>query len=191
MHGLGDNEAEVVCEAVRRYGLIARAHGLACDNLEGVELVNAQGSIVDADAGRNPDLFWACRGGAGGSFGAVTEFRFKIHRIARLLTVGVTWDLPFDRAVKLMSAWQTWAPHAPPAMTVFLRVSGLSGSKIRPHAAGQSVGSEAEVRSALQRLFDVARPVAPPRIRSRSFIQAARDYLAERTFPTRKPSPIM
>jgi FAD/FMN-containing dehydrogenase len=158
------------------YGLIARAFGLACDNLEWVELVNAQGSIIEADANRNPDLFWACRGGGGGSFGAVTQFRLRIHKIARVLTLGVTWDLPLDRAVKLMGAWQVWAAKTPASMTVFLRISGLSGSKIRLHAAGQSVGSEAELRSALAHLFDVERPVAAPRIRSRSFIGAARDF---------------
>jgi FAD/FMN-containing dehydrogenase len=168
------------------YGLIARAYGLACDNLEWVQLVDAQASIIEADANHNPDLFWACRGGGGGSFGAVTQFRFRIHKIARVLTLGVTWDLPLGRAAKLMSAWQAWAPQAPPAMTVFLRVSGLSNSKIRLHAAGQSVGSEAELRGALQHLFDVERPVAAPRIRSRSFIQATKDFFGGADLPYSK-----
>jgi FAD/FMN-containing dehydrogenase len=168
------------------YGLIARTYGLACDNLEWVELVNAQGSIIEADANRSPDLFWACRGGGGGSFGAVTRFRFRIHKIARVLTLGVTWDLPLDRAVKLMSAWQVWAPRAPNSMTVFLRISGLTGSRIRLHAAGQSVGSEAELRSELRHLFDVEGPVAPPRIRSRSFLQAATDFFGGADLPYSK-----
>jgi FAD/FMN-containing dehydrogenase len=85
-----------------------------------------------------------------------------------------------------MSAWQAWAPQAPPAMTVFLRVSGLSNSKIRLHAAGQSVGSEAELRGALQHLFDVERPVAAPRIRSRSFIQATKDFFGGADLPYSK-----
>jgi FAD/FMN-containing dehydrogenase len=168
------------------YGLIARAYGLACDNLEWIELVNAQGAIIEADANRNPDLFWACRGEGGGSFGAATHFRLRIHKIARVLTLGVTWDLPLDRAVKLMSAWQSWAPKAPPSMTVFLRISGLGGSKIRLHAAGQTVGSEAELRSELQHLFYVERPAAAPRIRSRSFIQAARDFFGGADLPYSK-----
>jgi hypothetical protein len=134
----------------------------------------------------NPDLFWACRGGGGGSFGAVTQFRFKIHKIARVLTLGVTWDLPLDRAVKLMSAWQASAPRAPNSMTVFMRISGLTGSKIRLHAAGQSVGSESEFRAELQHLSDIERPVAPPRIRSRSFIQAARDHFGGADLPYSK-----
>jgi FAD/FMN-containing dehydrogenase len=168
------------------YGLIARAYGLACDNLEWVQLVNAQGSIIEADANRNPDLFWACRGGGGGSFGAVTQFRFRIHKIARVLTLGVTWDLPLGRAVKLMSAWQAWSPQAPPSMTVFLRISGLTGSRIRLHAAGQSVGSEAELRSALQRLFEVERPVASSQIKSHSFIGAARAFFGGADLPYSK-----
>src|SRR5207245_11287008 len=39
------------------FGFLARMHGLACDNLLGVELVTADGRLVHASEEENPDLF--------------------------------------------------------------------------------------------------------------------------------------
>src|SRR4051812_8417572 len=63
------------------YGYLARPLGLACDNILSVDFVNAQGQAVHADAHHNSDLFWACRGGGGGSFGAATSFLLQLHSI--------------------------------------------------------------------------------------------------------------
>jgi FAD/FMN-containing dehydrogenase len=61
-------------------GWLTRQHGLSIDNLLEVEIVLADGRIVEADADRNPDLFWAVRGG-GGNFGIVTRFDFRLHPV--------------------------------------------------------------------------------------------------------------
>lgn len=57
---------------------LMRKHGLACDNLLGVEIVAADGRVLRASADENPDLFWAVRGG-GGNFGVVTSFEYRLH----------------------------------------------------------------------------------------------------------------
>src|SRR5947209_12051432 len=54
-------------------GYLSRTHGLTIDNLLGVDMVLADGSVVSANGEENPDLFWAVRGG-GGNFGVVTSF---------------------------------------------------------------------------------------------------------------------
>src|SRR5690242_6015309 len=59
-------------------GRLMRKHGLACDNLESVELVSAQGKVLRASAKDNADLFWGVRGG-GGNFGIVTSFEYRLH----------------------------------------------------------------------------------------------------------------
>jgi FAD/FMN-containing dehydrogenase len=49
------------------YGLLARTYGPACDNLKAINLVTAAGTVVSASQNANLELFWACRGGGGGS----------------------------------------------------------------------------------------------------------------------------
>lgn len=61
-------------------GRLARKHGLACDNLLGVEVVTAAGEVLRANATENEDLYWGVRGG-GGNFGVVTAFEFQLHPV--------------------------------------------------------------------------------------------------------------
>jgi FAD/FMN-containing dehydrogenase len=61
-------------------GRLQRRHGLAIDNVLGVELVTADGRVVRASADENPDLYWAVRGG-GGNFGIVTQFFLRLHPV--------------------------------------------------------------------------------------------------------------
>jgi len=60
------------------YGWLTPKYGLAVDNLLSVEIVLANGQIVGASEGENPDLFWAVRG-AGAYFGVVTKFVFQAY----------------------------------------------------------------------------------------------------------------
>jgi hypothetical protein len=166
------------------FGLIARPFGLACDNLQWLELVDPQGAIIQVDAQHNPDLFWAARGGGGGTFGAVTRFRFQIFRIPQVVVLGVTWRLPQSRAIKLFEAWQAWAPQAPANITTFLRVGHAAGGLIELHCAGQSVGSVAELRRELRALTNVAQPVAPPTIEPMSFLNGAKHFFGGPADPT-------
>src|SRR5436190_3038939 len=54
-------------------GVLGRSHGLTADQLLAARVVLADGRIVDCDARRHEDLFWALRGAGGGQFAVVTQ----------------------------------------------------------------------------------------------------------------------
>nr|QCC62995.1 FAD-binding domain-containing protein [Phoma sp.] len=54
--------------------------GLAADNIIGWETILANGSIVNVDAKKHPDLAQAMRG-SGSQFGIVTQFKVKVHHL--------------------------------------------------------------------------------------------------------------
>ncbi|RAH61687.1 FAD-binding domain-containing protein [Aspergillus piperis CBS 112811] len=60
------------------HGWLTAKHGLAIDNLIAVQIVTADGSILDASETENEDLFWAVRG-AGAQIGVVTRFLYRVH----------------------------------------------------------------------------------------------------------------
>ncbi|KAI0436159.1 putative oxidoreductase [Xylaria telfairii] len=58
--------------------ILSQTHGLAVDNVLQLEVVLANGSLVVANEIDNSDLFWALRGGGGGTFGVVTQATFRV-----------------------------------------------------------------------------------------------------------------
>ena len=58
-------------------GYLTRKLGLTVDAVLAFELVTADGTLVTADTGSHPDLFWALRGG-GGNFGVVTRMKYRL-----------------------------------------------------------------------------------------------------------------
>jgi FAD/FMN-containing dehydrogenase len=132
------------------YGYLARSLGLTCDSLLSVDVVDPEGKLVRAAAQENPDLFWACRGGGGGSFGAAVGLRFRLHPIRRVHLFHLAWRrLPPDRAAAVMDNWQAWAPKAPASICATLVVLKDAGG-ITLHCSGQSIGTEQELRRELK-----------------------------------------
>jgi FAD/FMN-containing dehydrogenase len=133
-------------------GLAGRALGLTCDNLSGVTIVTADGRIRQVDAGSDPDLLWACRGGGGGNFGIVTSLSLDTHRAGRASYFLVSW--PWSQAADALDAWQDFAPDAPAALTSILSLSTGSGSP-GVSALGQYFGAERRLRRLIRPLTRV------------------------------------
>jgi FAD/FMN-containing dehydrogenase len=164
------------------YGLLARPFGLTADNLLGVTLVDAGGRAVEADASREPDLFFACRGGGGGSFGIATGFRFRLHPVTHVVTFRAAWTLPLAAARDLFLAWQSWAATAPAAMTPLLTIASVAPGRFAMRCVGQSVGSEREARAALGRLAGAA-PGAGVTVTTRTFAGAVAYFSGGSSYP--------
>ncbi|KAK9718598.1 hypothetical protein K7432_005371 [Basidiobolus ranarum] len=55
-------------------------YGLCVDNVLQYKIITADGKLRTANACQNPDLFWALRGGGGGTFGVVVEVTHKTYK---------------------------------------------------------------------------------------------------------------
>jgi FAD/FMN-containing dehydrogenase len=93
---------------------LARRYGLAANSVTAVELVDADGEIVRADAHNEPELFWALRGG-GGSFGVVTALEFQLYPITEVYA-GVLF-FPIERGAEVLRAWRQWIEDVPDEVT--------------------------------------------------------------------------
>ena len=63
------------------FGNFSKRYGTAAASLLEAEVVTADGAIRIANACTNPDLFWALKGGGGGSFGVVTRLTLRTHAL--------------------------------------------------------------------------------------------------------------
>jgi FAD/FMN-containing dehydrogenase len=97
-------------------GHLTRGLGLTIDNLVAATVVLADGSIVQTDAEREPELFWALRGG-GGNFGVVTSFSFRCHPLTTVLAGPVLYDI--DDAADLLAWYRDALPELPDDVSGF------------------------------------------------------------------------
>ncbi len=164
------------------YGLLARPMGLACDNLTSVEIVTADGKILSASESENADLFWALRGGGGGSFGAVSKFTFRSHKLKNVSTFSVGWVLPVAKAMKVFEMWQAWAPHAPSEITSTMKISKDASGNIRLHSVGQSTGTESDLIKQVRLWASKTLPSRPVRAETLPFIDAAHKFSGGETY---------
>ena len=63
------------------FGSYSKNYGTAAASLLEAEIVTADGVVRIANARSNPDLFWALRGGGGGTFGVVTRMTLRTHAL--------------------------------------------------------------------------------------------------------------
>ena len=110
------------------YGFLYGKHGMAVDQVLGVEIVLADGHTVRADAANHPDLFWAVRGG-GGNFGVVTQFELRLHELQQTLSGMLVY--PFAMAKEVLRYNRVLRGTAPDELTAYAALSTLpDGQKV-------------------------------------------------------------
>ncbi|KAF6760509.1 FAD binding domain-containing protein [Ephemerocybe angulata] len=61
------------------HSALSPAYGFGVDNVLEFKLVTADAKYLTVNAHNNPSLFWALRGGGGGTFGIVTSVTYRTH----------------------------------------------------------------------------------------------------------------
>ena len=92
-------------------GWQTRRFGVGSDRVVSARVVLADGRVVRCSATEEPDLYWAVRGGGGGSFGIVVDFEVRPIDAPALVRFDTSW--PLDRAAELLAAWQAWCAEGP------------------------------------------------------------------------------
>jgi FAD/FMN-containing dehydrogenase len=67
------------------FGSLSKGFGTGASNLLEAEVVTADGKIRVVNAFQDPELFWAVKGGGGGSFGVITRLTFRTHDLPDLI----------------------------------------------------------------------------------------------------------
>lgn len=94
-------------------GGLCRILGLMCDNVISFNMVNADGNLIKVSENENSDLFWALRGGGNGSYGIVTDIKFKIYSDIYCQLYKLTWKYNRSEANEIFNYWQEWIQTVP------------------------------------------------------------------------------
>ena len=71
------------------FGSFSKGFGNAAAGLIEAEVVTADGVVRIANAATHPDLYWALKGGGGGTFGVVTRVTLRTHELPEFF--GAAW----------------------------------------------------------------------------------------------------
>ncbi|MHA4817578.1 FAD-binding oxidoreductase [Streptomyces aculeolatus] len=144
-------------------GPLARTYGYAADQVTAVSLVTADGRLREVTAEREPELFWALRGGGKSGFGVVTALTFRLPPVARLYGGGLRFAGADAAAV--LGAWRRVTRGAPEALTTsvaLLRVPGDGGLAVHVRVAvAAEQGREQGLESLGEELVRPLREAAP------------------------------
>jgi FAD/FMN-containing dehydrogenase len=83
------------------YGSMSRKYGVLADHVTAVRVVDSRGAVLAADATTNPELFFALRGGGGGTYGVVVEATVRLLDVP-LVTLGHVVYRGLDSAAELL-----------------------------------------------------------------------------------------
>ena len=108
------------------FGYLTRRFGWTSDNLLSMEVITADGRVVQASEKENRDLFWGLCGG-GGNFGVVTGFEYKLHPVGPEVMAGaIAWRAEY--AGDVLEMVRILMEQAPPELVC------VAGLRIAPPA---------------------------------------------------------
>ncbi|MQA75469.1 MAG: FAD-binding protein [Solirubrobacterales bacterium] len=163
-------------------GWLERKFGFACDSLESVDLVTADGRPVTASESENPELFWALHGG-GGNFGVATELVFRLQPLPVVTFALLLW--PAADGPEVSRRYRDLMDGGAPEELggAFAYITGPPEEFVPEHLRGELVsglvlvyaGGEGEAREAIAPILELEPAGLPPTEMPYAEIQCAID----------------
>jgi len=152
------------------YGFTSVTLGMNCDNVISMRVLLADGRIVNASETENYDLWWAMRGGTGGTFGVLLNVTYRLVPLGDVFGWAIIWPLAssgdINNAVFALNTLQDQYMGLAPSPNLNIQVSlcyqpgivgGLPPSPMYPYlmVRGVWVGNQVEGQAAIQTLCNL------------------------------------
>ena len=147
------------------FGWLVRQYGLGAGSIRSLEMVTAEGYVLQVNQNNHADLFWGLRGG-GGNFGIVTSIEFALYPVKEVFGGQVIY--PIEQSWKVFPAYLEWVKTVPETLTSTFRTFQFpSVPEVPPALQGKIVamvlgsynGSETEGISLFQPMRTLATPL--------------------------------
>lgn len=130
------------------HGPLSRTHGLGAHQVLQATLVTSTGAILTADDRTHPDVFWALRGGGGGTYGVVSQYVIQSHPAPRVSTGTLSFAPLDDSDAAANGSWDAAATlfaHLPDLMDAGLAgaatlATGATATKFNPSLKSPTPG---------------------------------------------------
>jgi FAD/FMN-containing dehydrogenase len=108
--------------------------GIACQNVLAIDLVNADGELITADAQHHPDLLWAARGGGPGFPGVILRYHLRLFPTPKSIMQSI-----YVYPLEVVEAVASWLAQTVPSLPSSLEQLLLLGPP-PPNAAAELGG---------------------------------------------------